>query len=79
MGLTTALIVGEIIIGLGVMASILLQTGYTAGMSGAFGGGMAQQGSYGGKKQGVDEFLARVTIVLAIVFAVLTLLLARLW
>jgi len=61
------------------MASILFQTGYTGGMSGAFGGGFSQPTSYGVKKQGVDELLARVTVVLVIVFAVITLLLARLW
>lgn len=77
--MTIALIVGEVVIGLAMMAAILLQTGYTGGMSGAFGGGFSQPTSYGGKKQGVDELLARVTVVLAVVFAVLTLLLARIW
>ncbi|MCL5115613.1 MAG: preprotein translocase subunit SecG [Firmicutes bacterium] len=76
---STALIVGEIVFGLALMASILLQSGYTPGMSGAFGGGFSQPNGYGGKKQGVDELLSRVTVVLAIVFAVVTLLLARFW
>lgn len=78
--MSTALVVGEVIFGLALMAAILLQTGYTPGMSGgAFGGGFTQPGGYGGKKQGVDELLARVTVVLGIVFAVVTLLLARFW
>ena len=77
--MTAALVVGEVIFGLALMAAILLQTGYTAGMSGAFGGGFQQQGAYGGKKQGVDELLSRATVILAIVFAIITLLLARVW
>lgn len=74
-----ALIIGEIVIGLALMAAIILQTGYSPGMSGAFGGGFQQPGGYAGKKKGVDELLARVTIVLVVVFAVITLVLARLW
>lgn len=71
------LIVIDVVLGLAVMAAILLQTGYSAGISGAFGGGSQQ--AYGGKKRGVDELLERVALVLAILFAVVTLILARLW
>lgn len=77
--MTLALIIGDIVIGLALMAAIMLQTGYTPGMAGAFGGGFQQQSGYGVKKQGVDDLLSRVTVVLAIVFAVVTLLLARFW
>lgn len=73
----TTLIVIDVVLGLAVMAAILLQTGYSAGISGAFGGGSQQ--AYGGKKRGVDELLERVALVLAILFAVVTLILARLW
>jgi preprotein translocase subunit SecG len=77
---TLALIVGEIVIGLALMAAIILQQGYTPGMSGgAFGGGFVQPSGYSGKKQGVDELLARITVILAVVFAVITLLLAKMW
>lgn len=80
MTVTLALIIGELVIGVALMASVLLQTGYTPGMSGgAFGGGFQSQSGYGGKKQGVDELLGRVTVVLSIVFAILTLLLAKFW
>ncbi|NMP21278.1 preprotein translocase subunit SecG [Sulfobacillus harzensis] len=76
----TALIIGEVVFGLALMAAILLQTGYTPGMAGgAFGGGVPQSGGYGVKKQGVDDLLARITVILGVVFAVLTLLLARFW
>lgn len=76
--MSTALIIGDMVVALALMGAILLQTGYSAGMSGAFGGGYTQQGS-GGQKKGVDEFLARVTVVLAVVFAVVTLILVRVW
>ncbi len=78
--MTLALIIGEIVIGLALIAAIILQTGYTPGMSGgAFGGGFVQPSGYSGKKQGVDELLARVTVILAIVFALITLFLAKSW
>lgn len=77
--MTAALLVGEVVIGLALMAAILLQSGYTPGMSGAFGGGFQQPAGYGGKKQGVDELLSRVTVILVIIFAVVTLLLVKLW
>ena len=76
---TLALIIGEIVLGLVLMAAIIMQTGYTPGMSGAFGGGFQQQSGYGVKKQGVDDLLARVTVVVGVMFAVVTLLLARFW
>lgn len=74
------LMVGEFVLGVALIAAIILQTGYTPGMSGgAFGGGFQQPGGYTGKKQGVDELLGRVTIVLVVAFAVVTLLLTRYW
>ena len=78
--MTLALIIGEIVIGLALIAAIILQTGYTPGMSGgAFGGGLVQPSGNSGKKQGVDELLARVTVILSIVFALITLFLAKSW
>ena len=71
------LFVVEVVLAFAVMAAILLQTGYSAGISGAFGGGSQQ--AYGGKKRGVDELLERISLVVAILFAINTLLLARLW
>jgi preprotein translocase subunit SecG len=75
--MVTAFLVGDLVVAVALMAAILLQTGYTPGMSGAFGGGFAQQG-YGGKKQGVDELLSKITVILGIIFAVVTLILVRL-
>lgn len=74
----TALMVVEVAVAIATMAAILLQTGYSAGISGAFGGASPQQMT-GGKKRGVDEFLERVTVGLAVVLAVVTLVLVRLW
>ncbi len=80
MGVVLALIIGEIVLGLALMASVILQTGYTPGMGGgAFGGGFQQPGGFTGKKRGVDELLGRFTIVLVVLFAVVTLLLAKMW
>lgn len=76
--MVTVLMVVDVVVAVALMAAILLQTGYSAGMSGAFGGGMSAQ-PYSGKKKGVDEFLERVSLILAIVFAVVTLVLVHLW
>ncbi|MDA8192894.1 MAG: preprotein translocase subunit SecG [Thermaerobacter sp.] len=73
----TALIVVDVTVALVMMAAVLLQTGYTAGMSSTFGGSSPQP--YQGKKKGVDEFLARVTVIFAVAFGVLTLVLAHFW
>lgn len=73
----TLLIILDAVLAVATMAAILLQTGYSPGISGAFGGGSAPQ-MYG-KKKGVDEFLARVTTFLAIAFGLVTLILAHIW
>lgn len=66
------LIVIHLIIALGLIASVLLQSGKSAGLSGAIAGG-AQ--SLMGKKKGLDELLSRVTTGLAISFMVLSIIL----
>ncbi|RJX18256.1 MAG: preprotein translocase subunit SecG [Ammonifex sp.] len=51
---------------------VVLQSGKSAGLSGAIGGGAE---SLFGKKKGLDEWLARVTVWVAVVFAGASLLL----
>ncbi len=68
----SVLIVIHLIIALGLIASVLLQSGKSAGLSGAIDGG-AQ--SLMGKKKGLDELLSRVTTGLAISFMVLSIIL----
>lgn len=72
----TALIIGMIVVAVVLVTAILLQSGYSAGISGAIGG-IGNQSS--GKKKGTDEFLERVSWVLGAVFVVLTAISNRFW
>lgn len=67
------LMVLEVLVSLGLMAVILLQSGHSAGISGAIAGGAE---TLFGRKKGLDEFLARITVYLAAAFLVVSLLLA---
>lgn len=68
-GLVTAV---HIIAALALIATVLLQSGKSAGLSGAIAGGAE---TIFGKKKGLDELLARVTTVVAVLFALTALLL----
>ncbi len=57
---------------IGLMAGVVLQSGRSAGLSGAIAGGAT---TLFGKKKGLDEKLARITTVFAVVFLVCALLL----
>lgn len=67
------LIVLQVLFSIGIICTILLQSGRASGLSGAIAGG-AQ--SLLGKKKGIDEFLNKLSIVFATGFLLLTLLLA---
>ncbi len=60
------------LIALGLIAVVLMQSGKSAGLSGAIAGGAE---SFMGKKKGLDQFLSRATVVMAIVFGLLALVL----
>ncbi len=60
----------HIILCLGLIAVVLLQSGRSAGLSGAIAGGAE---TFFGKKKGMDEFLGKVTVVIAVVFAITSL------
>jgi preprotein translocase subunit SecG len=67
--MVTALKIILILASLVLIASILLQQGNSAGLSGAIGGGAEQL--FGKKKgRGLEKFLKRITLVFAIVFIV---------
>ncbi len=66
--MNTYLAVGQIIVSIGLIASVLLQARGT-GLSGAFGGDSAVYRS----RRGVERRLWQFTIVLAILFAVFSL------
>lgn len=63
----------QALIAIGLIASVLLQSGKSAGLSGSIAGGAE---TFFGKKKGLDHLLARVTVVLAIVFGLMSIILA---
>lgn len=61
----------HVILAVGIIVSVLLQSGKSAGLSGAIGGGAE---SLFGKKKGVEDKLERLTAVLAVAFMATALL-----
>ena len=73
----TVLTVLLVIVCIGLIATVLLQSGKSAGLSGAISGGAEQL--FGKQKaRGIDLILHRITIVLSVLFFVLTMTLAYL-
>jgi len=71
---TVVLTILLVLIALGLIASVLLQSGKSAGLSGTIAGGA--EAFFGGKKKGLDELLSKVTKWLALAFVVVLLVLA---
>jgi preprotein translocase subunit SecG len=67
-----ALVIVYIVVCISLIATVLLQSGRSAGLSGAIAGG-AQ--SLFGKKKGLDDLLSRITTGLAIGFMILAIVL----
>ncbi len=61
-----------VLICVGLIASVLLQSGRSAGLSGAISGG-AQ--SLFGKKKGLDDLFSRISTGLAVSFMILAIVL----
>ena len=74
--MVTALMILEAVISIALIAAVVLQSGKSAGLSGSIAGGA--ETLFGGKKKGLDELLARATMVLGAVFGVVTMVLVRL-
>ncbi len=72
--LLTFLMVLDAIVAIGLVAAILGQEPKSAGMGGMDGGGDTV---FSGKARGMDALLARVTVVFAILFAIITLIIAK--
>ena len=72
--LLTFLMVLDAIVAIGLVAAILGQEPKSAGMGGMDGGGDTV---FSGKARGMDALLARVTVVFAILFAAITLVIAK--
>ena len=68
--MTLALTIIQLLVSLGLIATILLQSGKSAGLSGSIAGGAE---TFFGKKKGMDELLAKITKWLAVVFLVITM------
>ena len=70
----TLLMVLDAIVAIVLVAAILGQEPKSAGMGGMDGGGDTV---FSGKARGMDALLARVTIVFAILFAIITIIIAK--
>ena len=70
----TVLMIIDALVAIGLIASVLGQEAKSAGMGGMGGGADTV---FSGKARGVDALLARVTVVLAILFAIITMVIAK--
>lgn len=70
----TAILIFQVIAAIGLIATVLLQSGKSAGLSGTIAGGA--ETLFGGKKKGLDDFLAKLATISAVSFMALTLLLS---
>ena len=71
--LRTVILVLQIIASLGLIATVLLQSGKSAGLSGAIAGGAE---TFFGKKKGLDNLLSKLSLIFAAGFMIFTLLLS---
>lgn len=63
----------QVIVSIGLIVTVLLQSGRSAGISGAIAGGAE---SFFGKKKGIDPLMSKLSMVMASAFLLLTLLLS---
>jgi preprotein translocase subunit SecG len=63
----------HVLLSLGLIATVLLQSGKSAGLSGAIAGGAE---TFFGKKKGLDELLHKLTTFIAIGFLLSAIFLA---
>ncbi len=73
--MTLALNIIFLIASIGLIASVLLQSSKSSGLSGSLGGGSQ---TMFGKKKGIEDFLSKLTIVFAVLFVVLAIALTSL-
>lgn len=72
--MSTALMIIDAIICVALIASVVMQSGKSAGLSGSIGGGA--ESLFGGRARGLDQFLARATMILGILFGLVTMALS---
>lgn len=68
-----ALTIIQVLVCIALIATVLLQSGKSAGLSGTIAGGAE---TFFGKKKGMDELFGKMTKILAGAFFVLTLVIA---
>lgn len=61
----------EVVVSILLILVVIMQSSKSAGMGGAVSG--AADSVFGGKARGIDGLLSRLTVILGIVFAVLSL------
>ena len=69
----TLLLVVQMVVAIALIATVLLQSGKSAGMSGTIAGGME---TMFGKNKGMDQMLSKATAICAAIFLALTLVLS---
>ena len=70
----TVLMVLDAIVSISLIAAVLGQEAKSGGMGGMDG---SSDAVFSGKARGMDALLARVTVILAVLFAVITLVIAK--
>lgn len=64
----------DAIVAILLIAAVVMQSGKSAGLGTIDGGAEAL---FGGRVKGIDQLLAKLTMVLALVFAVINIVLAK--
>lgn len=64
-----------LLVGIGMIGTVLLQSAKTEGFTGTFTGGVQ---SIFGKKKGLDDLLAKLTVIFAVLFVILAIILTPL-
>lgn len=72
----TVLEIIDVILALLLIGVVVAQKSKTQGMGAGFGGGA--EDLFGSRARGMDALLSKVTIILSVIFAVVTLLLGKL-
>ncbi len=73
--MTTVLMILQLLCAIALIVTVLMQSSKSAGLSGSIAGGAE---TFFGKKKGMDELFSKLSIVAAVLFLALTLLLAAL-
>lgn len=71
----TVLMILDAIICIALIASVVLQSSKSSGMGGSISGGA--DAVFGGKAKGLDALLAKLTMILATLFGIITLVIAK--